>query len=138
MRVNARDSRLSGDRGVVSVEFALILPLLLLLIFGIIQFGRAYNTKVELTGAVREGARVFALHSGDPEQVTHDAAPGYDAASMPVTCGINGAAASCTTTCNTGDEVSVHAAYNFDLDIPFYSGDQSLTIEAKGVMRCGG
>ena len=46
------------DRGAAAVEFALLLPLLLLLVFGIIDFGRALNAQVTLTQAAREGARL--------------------------------------------------------------------------------
>ena len=49
------------DRGSVAVEFALLLPLLLLLVFGIIDFGRALNAQITLTQAAREGARLAAL-----------------------------------------------------------------------------
>jgi Flp pilus assembly protein TadG len=50
------------------VEFALLLPLLLLLVFGIIDFGRGINTQITLTQAAREGARLAAL--GQPNVVS--------------------------------------------------------------------
>ncbi len=56
--------RKARDRGATAVEFALVLPLLLLLVFGIIDFGRALNAQITLTQAAREGARLEAL--GDP------------------------------------------------------------------------
>src|SRR5688572_29230104 len=74
-----------GEQGVVAVEFALIVPVILLLVFGIIEFGRAYNAKVELTAAVREGARDLALGTGVGIGATVDAAPGLDAGSISVT-----------------------------------------------------
>ena len=117
------------DNGVVSVELVLVLPLLLLLIFGMIQFGRAYNAKVELTSAVRDGVRALALGSADPEETTIEAAPGLD----PDTITVETSGDPCTA----GDEAWVTAAYDFDLVIPFW-GDDTITIGAKGVMRCGG
>jgi Flp pilus assembly protein TadG len=54
----------SADRGAVAVEFALILPILIVLVFGIIDFGRAFNAQVTLSQAAREGARVAALCAG--------------------------------------------------------------------------
>ncbi len=45
------------ERGAVIVEFALVLPLLLLLLFGIIEFGLLFYNKQVLTNASREGAR---------------------------------------------------------------------------------
>lgn len=54
------------DRGAVALEFALVLPILLILSMGIIEFGRAYNAVISLQGAAREGARVLALANLDP------------------------------------------------------------------------
>jgi Flp pilus assembly protein TadG len=52
------------SRGQALVEFALILPVLMLLLLGIIEFGRAWNVKQVLTDAAREGARLSVV--GDP------------------------------------------------------------------------
>jgi Flp pilus assembly pilin Flp len=43
--------------GAAAVEFALLLPLLVLLLFGFIQFGLAFNTRIQATNAAREAAR---------------------------------------------------------------------------------
>jgi Flp pilus assembly protein TadG len=48
------------ERGAALVEFALILPLVLMLAFGVITAGIAYNHKIDLTHAAREGARYGA------------------------------------------------------------------------------
>ncbi|HEX9180374.1 MAG TPA: TadE family protein, partial [Burkholderiales bacterium] len=56
--------RRRGQRGQALVEFALILPLLMLVLFGIVEFGRAWNAKQVLTDAAREGARLAVV--GDP------------------------------------------------------------------------
>ena len=65
-----------GEGGAALVEFAVILPVLILLVFGTIEFGRAYNAKVTLTHAAREGVRSLAV-TQDPvvaESVARDAA----------------------------------------------------------------
>ena len=49
------------DAGAAAVEMALVLPLLLLLVFGIVDFGRALNLQITLTQAAREGVRPAAL-----------------------------------------------------------------------------
>ena len=49
------------DRGAALVEFAILLPVLLLLVCGIIDFGRALNAQITLTQAAREGARVDSV-----------------------------------------------------------------------------
>jgi Flp pilus assembly pilin Flp len=46
-----------GQEGAAAVEFALLLPLLVLLLFGFIQFGLAFNTRIQATNAAREAAR---------------------------------------------------------------------------------
>ncbi len=51
----------SDERGAAAVEFALVLPLLVLLVFGIVQFGIAYNRVQGLQAAAREGARRGSL-----------------------------------------------------------------------------
>jgi Flp pilus assembly protein TadG len=52
-----------GSRGQSAVEFALVAPLLFLLIFGIVDFGRAMFYQNEITNATREGARIAILAS---------------------------------------------------------------------------
>jgi Flp pilus assembly pilin Flp len=49
------------EKGALVVEFGLIVPILFLLVFGIVDFGRAYFTMNNLAAAVREGARYGAV-----------------------------------------------------------------------------
>lgn len=49
------------NRGQGLVEFALIAPLFLILLFGMVEFGRAWMTKNILTGAAREAVRIYAV-----------------------------------------------------------------------------
>jgi Flp pilus assembly protein TadG len=49
------------ESGQTMVEFALILPTLAILLFGIIQFGIAFNNYIAVTDAVRAGARQGAV-----------------------------------------------------------------------------
>ncbi len=51
----------SREGGAAAVELALVLPILLLLVFGIVDFGRALNLQITLTQAAREGVRPAAL-----------------------------------------------------------------------------
>lgn len=44
------------------LEFAMVLPLMLLIVFGIIEFGRAYYQYNTLTKAIRDGARYMSKH----------------------------------------------------------------------------
>lgn len=52
-----------ADRGATLIEFALVFPLLVMLIVGMVSAGSAYNQKLQITHAVREGARFAATVS---------------------------------------------------------------------------
>ena len=58
-----------NEEGAAVVEFALVMPILALIIFGIIDFGRAFYTVNNIISAVREGARYGAILSA-PLSVT--------------------------------------------------------------------
>jgi Flp pilus assembly protein TadG len=49
------------SRGAVAVEFALVAPVLLLLLAGIVEFAHAFNIQISVTQAAREAARNFAI-----------------------------------------------------------------------------
>jgi Flp pilus assembly protein TadG len=61
--VRAFRKRHGADDGAAAVEFALLLPLFLIILFGVIFFGFAFNTKINLTQAARESARYGATLS---------------------------------------------------------------------------
>jgi hypothetical protein len=72
-RARRRDRDQSG---LALIEFALVAPVLVLLVFGTIEFGFAFNNNLELRSASREGARLGAVNNGcttDPICGTADA-----------------------------------------------------------------
>jgi Flp pilus assembly protein TadG len=54
-------SQFRSERGQTLTEFAIVLPILALLLFGVIQFGITFNNYITLTDAVRAGARKGAV-----------------------------------------------------------------------------
>lgn len=133
------------ERGAAVVEFALILPVLVLFVFGIVEFGRAYSARIQLTGAVREGARAGALGL-DAVAATKAGAPGLTASEIAVTytatpgsfCGGAGPTTTqSSSTSTTMPTATVTATYPFKYDIPLF-GDGTWMLSATGVMRCGG
>ncbi len=60
-------SVIKNQRGQAMVEMALILPILILLIFGIIEFGRIFASYLMVNNAAREGARYAAVGATDAE-----------------------------------------------------------------------
>jgi Flp pilus assembly protein TadG len=61
--------RLSDDiRGTISVEFALLAPVLFAIMFGILGFGMQYSTRIALTYAASEGGRAAVAGLSDDER----------------------------------------------------------------------
>lgn len=130
-----------GDSGAAAVEFALVMPVLLLLLFGMIDFGRAYNMQLALTQAAREGVRVAAL-GGTNTEATDRA----QEALFPVP----GATASLTMSCPASpapaDDAEMSITRTYDYITPVsgilnFLGQPSLatpTITGRGRMRCNG
>src|SRR4051812_47965455 len=56
-------------RGAAAVETAIIMPLLLFVVFGLVDFGRMLNAQLQLTEAAREGARASVLHQSPGSRV---------------------------------------------------------------------
>ena len=130
--------RAPRDRGAAAVEFALLLPLLTLLVFGIVDFGRGLNAQITLTQAAREGARMAALGEPNANVVsgTQGAATGLSPVSVTVT--------SCPAGAGAGVNAIVQVSYTFTFLTPvgsiakiFGSGwGSTLTLTAQGVMPC--
>ena len=58
----------ASERGAVAVEFAILAPVLVMLLLGIMEFGRAYNAQISLTNAAREGVRVMAITNNQAQR----------------------------------------------------------------------
>jgi Flp pilus assembly protein TadG len=117
------------------VEFALIVPMLVVLLVGIIEFGAAYNTQLTLQAAAREGARAAALGRAraDIADRTRDAAGPYgDDVDVDLSRAI------CPPTTDPWDdrEARVTVSTDYTFEIPFVSLG-TVELSATGVMRCG-
>jgi Flp pilus assembly protein TadG len=83
--------RLSGcprkrEDGQSLVEFALVLPIFLLVLFAIVDFGMAFHAWITVTNSAREGARVGAVRAtgAEIEQRVRDTATSLDQANLTV------------------------------------------------------
>jgi Flp pilus assembly protein TadG len=61
-RVARRTRPILGERGAAMVEFAILLPIVVLLTFGIIEFGIAFNDFISVRNGTREGARLGVVN----------------------------------------------------------------------------
>jgi Flp pilus assembly pilin Flp len=111
------------EEGAAAVEFAFLLPLLVLLLFGIIQFGIALNTRIQATNAAREAARAAVIGIDD----------WGDVGGLPFWEGVRqragvGEISNCTLTTTDdiiGGTLTVTFDYPLNLVIPFLPGSAS-------------
>ena len=131
-----KKTRLRGERGATAVEFAFIVPLLIVLVLGIAEFGRAFQVSGTLSAAAREGVRVMALQN-DPaaaRNAVRSAAPALDPAVTNAQIAIT--PASCPATGTTSTTVRVTVTYPMPFLTSFFGDGVDLT--GTGVMRCNG
>lgn len=123
-----------SDRGAVAVEFALVLPVLVVLVFGIIDFGRLYNAQVTLTQAAREGSRLAALNLPNVAQRTADSSSGLVTSSaVQVTA--------CPANADQTSDAKVTVTYNFAFNTPMISLvglPTTMVLTGTGIMPCSG
>ena len=124
--------RLKEDRGAVAVEFALVFPLLILVLFGVIEYGAVYNAQLVITGAAREAAREMAVtgNAGAARTAALSAAPGLVPALSSGDVGIS------SSSCSPGTDVTV----TIDYQKPFITGLFGAKVDLTGTAtrRCGG
>ena len=117
-------AKLRNEKGASAVEFALVLPIFISVIFGIFQFGIAFNNWIAITHAAREGARLAAVKQYD-EQRVRDSAPSVQIQSIAVS-GQGGSIGSPVTVVVTGNVLNI--------EIPFV-GNWPVTLTSTAVMR---
>ncbi|AGL14855.1 TadE family protein [Actinoplanes sp. N902-109] len=120
---------------------AVVLPLLLLVVLGIIEFGLGWNRQLNLTEAAHQGARVAAL-TGDPARVTEtvDAILGVSAQNTQLDTSIS------TCADDTTGSATVDLTLSYDSPTGLGSlmarfGRRNITmfqLHATGVMPCVG
>jgi len=134
------------DRGAAAVEMALVMPLLIAMIIGIIDFSRIFNAELQLSQAAREGARLAsllpqttsaALNSTDETAIKTRAQlaapnPAFGAALPP--SGVIVDPPYCTSSPGATDVATVRVEYVFN-GIYWMNGTK-LSQTAR--MRCGG
>ena len=115
MRIARNISRaVRREDGQTLVEFALVLPILALLLFGVIQFGIVFNNYLTLTDAVRAGARKAAVsrQTTDPVGTAKTAVVSSGA---DITIDPN--KVSVTSDWQPGDPVTVQATYPYSINL---------------------
>ena len=138
------------ERGASAVEFALVVPFLMLIVFGIIVYGMVFAQSLSLSNSARQAARSGVISGTTCAQITslaHDAAGtiGMSGAATSVTinrgtsspgtaaCGGGGSTQPCKSQA-VGTNIYVTLSYNTDPIVPFIPVPSTLT--GTGVYRC--
>ena len=120
---------LRSDRGSASVEFALVLPLLLMLVLAAVQVGLFVRDDLILVGSARAGARQAAVSDDDAsvrDAVTRGA-PGLDPSLIDVSISRS----------ERGGPATVSVTYTAPQAVPFVGWlfPRTVTLRASAVMR---
>jgi Flp pilus assembly protein TadG len=133
-----RDGK-SREDGVAAVEFALILPVLALILFGVLEFGRVWSQYQVFQGAAREGARCAAVASTsecDIQDSIDQAAEPYDWDGPANVAFVGGGAAPAGCgDADQGKDVQVSWEQSLQINIPFWN-DVTVSPTIKAVFRC--
>lgn len=124
---------LKNQKGQALVEFAIVLPILLMLVMGIIQFGMMLNSYLAIENASREGARAGIVGSTDAEIETLiiSTSPSLNPADLTVILTPS------ETNRRSGDTLTVTVTYNYKFNIPIISSifDNGKIITGQTSMR---
>ena len=121
-----------AQRGAAMVELAIILPVLVMLVFGIIQFGIAFNRVQGLHAAAREGARVASLPTStgaDVQARINESLAAMNFAANPASISPSGCAG------NNGNPIRVTVTAPYTVAIPLIP-NVNVTLTGQGVFRC--
>ncbi len=110
--------KIQDERGQTMVEFALVVPILLVLLVAIVEVGISFNHYLTLTDATRAGARKAAVSrfTGDrgaaAKAAVISAASGLDPATLEPRVSVTS-----TDWTQGGSDVSVTASYPYSIDV---------------------
>jgi Flp pilus assembly protein TadG len=123
-------AKLQQANGQAFVEFALVLPLLVMLLMGIVQFGLAFHNYLAITDATRVGARAAAVKR------TAGACAAATTAIQNTVSAKQWSTISSRITCttpdgtDTGDPVKITVTYPYSIGLPGFSASGDLTANA--------
>jgi Flp pilus assembly protein TadG len=109
------------ERGQSIVELALALPILLIVLLGLLDLGRAYYVLVALEDMAAEGATYAAIHPGDVAEIQTRTAAASSGLVEVDTSAVLFECPTCAGGPSGGDSVTVTVPYTFTFVTPFAS-----------------
>jgi Flp pilus assembly protein TadG len=131
--------RTRGQRGGTATEMALMLPMIVLLIFGMIEFSLLLYNRQVITNGSREGARAGIVQTGGPRVSDGDISNVVNqyCASRLVTFGAASGPSTAVTRAGTGfgSDLNVRVTYDYDFLVLTNFGFGPLQLAAETVMK---
>jgi Flp pilus assembly protein TadG len=116
------------------VEFALVLPMLLLLALGTIDLGMVFRTYIGLTNASREGARWLTVHPQDLGGATARMAGEADRVGLVVGNDVTVSVTPAQSSYVAGDEITVSLTHDYQLLFGTVTSIPAVTLQAETTM----
>ncbi len=116
-------------------ELAVILPLLLLILAGVLDLGRAYFAYVTIVNAAREGARYGAENPGAADISSHAKNEAQGSIINPSQLTV---AVSFPNGCTAGNPIQVNVGYNFQLITAYIFGGNVIPLQTSAQMAVFG
>jgi len=130
--------RRSKERGAAAVEFALVFPLVIMLLLTVIEFSRLWNIQATISDGARVAARYAAIHARDDDFSIDDAKD--QATSIPGLFQWSTATVDVTVDCEDGGSATTKISVSPGSFSEWFSSALGSPIEltAVGEMPCGG
>ena len=126
--------RLRREGGQDLIEYALILPVLAVLLFGILEFALIMFTYNTIGNAAREGARFGSVHCSSFHTACGANDPEVIAATRGLTTGLNQATLTINQPAPSGGAIQVQVSYRVNL-VPAILGSPSINLQARSTMQ---
>ncbi|PKQ32369.1 MAG: pilus assembly protein TadE [Actinobacteria bacterium HGW-Actinobacteria-2] len=125
-----------SERGAEAVEFALLVPLLMLLLLGIMEFALAFVAQASLAGAARLGVRNYVINYDSPGAEANAIALATAATPVPA----NVASAAFSNPCAPSKTTTLTITYRYQTMTGIFDGilGGQITVTGVGSMQCGG
>ena len=152
-RAGRHGRRRDDESGAAAVEFALVLPVFVMVVFGIIAFGIVFAQQLALGNSARQASRYGVVSGRTCSDIISEAKSsagtiGMAGSDVAVTVKVGSTVASASNKCGgagtvqpctgstTGQNVYVTTAYTSNLIIPLAVIDPSFDLDGTGAFRC--
>ena len=123
-----------SQRGQNAVEFALVVPILFLVIFGLVDLARLFHAAITISGAARAGARYGAINPTEGDEIIAAAEAEAAGSGIDLTdSGLSEIVVSCPVddACVAGSPIRVEITYTLELLLPSFLANPDVPVYSR-------